>query len=271
MCRIPAVFLRLLPTLTRSLSGSPARKPPVTPLPISTRCAVPATVSFADFPDLPIAPWGFRRCRTSAAGGAPRLWTSSPALRSAVAAAAPARSPRSDASTGCLLPILDCAFKRCLQPPVHVFRGGSRSPVLDVRRHVRPLRRRYRLRGVRRRRESCCFSRGSVRRCAFRPAGPPGSVDLVVTSPPYANRMSYVRELRPYLYWLRFLRTPDGAGDLDWSAVGGPGGGRYQPARPLAQAARFVPRCGTRPRLGFHRRLRRPERGVDGQLCRQVL
>ncbi|MCA9641904.1 MAG: hypothetical protein KC492_14460, partial [Myxococcales bacterium] len=29
-----------------------------------------------------------------------------------------------------------------------------------------------------------------------------GSFDRVVTSPPYANRMSYVRELRPYMYWL---------------------------------------------------------------------
>ncbi len=29
-----------------------------------------------------------------------------------------------------------------------------------------------------------------------------GAFDLVVTSPPYANRMSYIRELRPYMYWL---------------------------------------------------------------------
>ena len=31
--------------------------------------------------------------------------------------------------------------------------------------------------------------------------------DLVVTSPPYANRMSYIRELRPYMYWLGFLTS----------------------------------------------------------------
>src|SRR5438045_1246519 len=26
--------------------------------------------------------------------------------------------------------------------------------------------------------------------------------DCVITSPPYPNRMSYIRELRPYMYWL---------------------------------------------------------------------
>ena len=45
--------------------------------------------------------------------------------------------------------------------------------------------------------------------------------DLVITSPPYANRMSYIRELRPYMYWLRFLLTAREAGELDWQAIGG--------------------------------------------------
>ena len=45
--------------------------------------------------------------------------------------------------------------------------------------------------------------------------------DLVVTSPPYANRMSYIRELRPYMYWLRFLVNGRDAGELDWLAIGG--------------------------------------------------
>jgi len=45
--------------------------------------------------------------------------------------------------------------------------------------------------------------------------------NLVVTSPPYANRMSYIRELRPYMYWLRFLENGRDAGDLDWLAIGG--------------------------------------------------
>ena len=45
--------------------------------------------------------------------------------------------------------------------------------------------------------------------------------DLVVTSPPYANRMSYIRELRPYMYWLEFLLSGRDAGELDWMAIGG--------------------------------------------------
>jgi DNA modification methylase len=43
----------------------------------------------------------------------------------------------------------------------------------------------------------------------------------VITSPPYPNRMSYIRELRPYMYWLGFLATGRQAGELDWEAIGG--------------------------------------------------
>ena len=63
----------------------------------------------------------------------------------------------------------------------------------------------------------------------FRPA------DLLFTSPPYANRMSYVRELRPYMYWTRHLSTGAEAGELDWQAIGGTWGtatgrlGAWQP------------------------------------------
>jgi len=54
----------------------------------------------------------------------------------------------------------------------------------------------------------------------------PVSVDgrkfsAVITSPPYANRMSYIRELRPYMYWLGFLESGRQAGLLDWEAIGG--------------------------------------------------
>lgn len=45
--------------------------------------------------------------------------------------------------------------------------------------------------------------------------------DCVITSPPYANRMSYIRELRPYMYWLGFLQSGKEAGELDWTAIGG--------------------------------------------------
>ncbi len=45
--------------------------------------------------------------------------------------------------------------------------------------------------------------------------------DIVITSPPYPNRISYIRELRPYMYWLGFLKTGEQAGELDWQAIGG--------------------------------------------------
>lgn len=45
--------------------------------------------------------------------------------------------------------------------------------------------------------------------------------DHVVTSPPYPNRMTYIRELRPYMYWTGFLEDAKEAGDLDWTAIGG--------------------------------------------------
>jgi hypothetical protein len=48
-----------------------------------------------------------------------------------------------------------------------------------------------------------------------------GPFDRVITSPPYVNRMSYIRELRPYMYWLGFLTTGRDAGELDWTAIGG--------------------------------------------------
>jgi hypothetical protein len=33
--------------------------------------------------------------------------------------------------------------------------------------------------------------------------------------------MSYIRELRPYMYWLGFLSDQRAAGDMDWIAIGG--------------------------------------------------
>ena len=45
--------------------------------------------------------------------------------------------------------------------------------------------------------------------------------DLVITSPPYANRMSYIRELRPYMYWMRYLTSGEQAGEMDWKTIGG--------------------------------------------------
>jgi SAM-dependent methyltransferase len=50
---------------------------------------------------------------------------------------------------------------------------------------------------------------------------PAAHYGCVITSPPYANRMSYIRELRPYMYWLRYLQDRTRAGLLDWRAIGG--------------------------------------------------
>lgn len=50
---------------------------------------------------------------------------------------------------------------------------------------------------------------------------PDADYDVLYTSPPYVNRMSYIRELRPYMYWLRFIDGAGEAGELDWRAIGG--------------------------------------------------
>ncbi len=44
---------------------------------------------------------------------------------------------------------------------------------------------------------------------------------ILMTSPPYPNRISYIRELRPYMYWLDFLRNGRDAGEFDWETIGG--------------------------------------------------
>lgn len=52
-------------------------------------------------------------------------------------------------------------------------------------------------------------------------AAPLTNYTTVITSPPYPNRMSYIRELRPYMYWLGYLDSGRQAGELDWRAIGG--------------------------------------------------
>jgi hypothetical protein len=47
--------------------------------------------------------------------------------------------------------------------------------------------------------------------------------------------MSYIRELRPYLYWLGYISEAKDAGELDWTAIGGTWGtatsraGKWEP------------------------------------------
>ena len=48
-----------------------------------------------------------------------------------------------------------------------------------------------------------------------------GLADCVITSPPYVNRMSYIRELRRYMYWLGYIMNGRDAGEMDWEAIGG--------------------------------------------------
>lgn len=80
----------------------------------------------------------------------------------------------------------------------------------------------------------------------------------LITSPPYPNRMSYVRELRPYMYWLGFLADGRAAGELDWQAIGGTWGcatsrvGTWKPkglfgaAHPIHKTLRQIARHGAR-------------------------
>lgn len=72
----------------------------------------------------------------------------------------------------------------------------------------------------------------------------PSKYDMVITSPPYPNRISYIRELRPYMYWLGFLTNGRDAGEHDWQAIGGTWGAatsRLLAWNPSANA--FLPAC----------------------------
>ena len=80
----------------------------------------------------------------------------------------------------------------------------------------------------------------------------------LITSPPYPNRMSYVRELRPYMYWLRYFSDRRAPGELDWQAIGGTWGtatsrvANWQPAGVFERSHlihRTVSRIGRRSQL----------------------
>jgi len=68
------------------------------------------------------------------------------------------------------------------------------------------------------------------------------SIDLIITSPPYPNRMSYIRELRPYMYWLGYLEKPADAGELDWLAIGGTWGVATSRLLEWRPADAFIPK-----------------------------
>lgn len=104
------------------------------------------------------------------------------------------------------------------------------------------------------------------------PCASPG-FDVVVTSPPYANRMSYIREMRPYMYWLDYLTDGRDAGELDWDAIGGTwgGGGCHQQAVSMAAygSGLAAARPAARNRVGAGRR--RKERRGPCRVHREVL
>ncbi|MEA5533149.1 site-specific DNA-methyltransferase [Crocosphaera sp. XPORK-15E] len=49
----------------------------------------------------------------------------------------------------------------------------------------------------------------------------PGSVDFIITSPPYPNRYSYVHQTRPQLYFMELLDTVQQATAIDLQSIGG--------------------------------------------------
>lgn len=70
---------------------------------------------------------------------------------------------------------------------------------------------------------STIIGKAQIWQCDSRnPISPEGNqYNKVITSPPYPNRMTYIRELRPYMYWAGFLDEAKEAGELDWKAIGG--------------------------------------------------
>jgi len=48
----------------------------------------------------------------------------------------------------------------------------------------------------------------------------PNSVDLVITSPPYANNYHYLRNTRPQLWWLGFVTSTDQAREIEERSFG---------------------------------------------------
>lgn len=68
-----------------------------------------------------------------------------------------------------------------------------------------------------------------------------GTFDMLITSPPYPNRMSYIRELRPYMYWLGYIKESKEAGELDWKAIGGTWGSATSRLSTWKSQGGFVP------------------------------
>lgn len=74
------------------------------------------------------------------------------------------------------------------------------------------------------------------------PAHCKDSFDTVITSPPYPNRISYIRELRPYMYWLDYLQSSEDSGNLDWETIGGTWGSATSKLASWAPSATAIPK-----------------------------
>ena len=103
------------------------------------------------------------------------------------------------------------------------------------------------------------------------PPAEAGAIDCVITSPPYVNRMSYIRELRPYMYWLGHLENGRDAGEMDWAAIGGTWGGGHQPAGGMVAGSGRLPAAAAAEDGRADRRRRAQERGVARGVRAQVL
>ena len=65
--------------------------------------------------------------------------------------------------------------------------------------------------------------------------------DTIITSPPYPNRISYIRELRPYMYWLEYINNSDDASELDWCTIGGTWGSATSKLSQWKQKTNLLP------------------------------
>ncbi len=87
------------------------------------------------------------------------------------------------------------------------------------------------------------------------------SIDLIVTSPPYANNYHYNRNTRPHLYWLGFCKSPDDMKSLEEQNFGT----YWQRARELecVELNPIIAGRGIRETLAQIRR-QNPDRGIYG-------
>lgn len=88
---------------------------------------------------------------------------------------------------------------------------------------------------------------------------PSGSVDFLITSPPYLNNYHYIRNTRPHLFWLGLVETRAELKDMEQASFGK----FWQTVRAGPQVELAV-ECDGLPELLDELRQRNPEKGVYG-------